>query len=169
MLEVLILRHGIAEDPSDAQHEGRDEFHRELTEEGIARTAEVCAGLATELDGLDRILSSPLVRARQTAAILLRSFPDATLDEWSALAPAGEGPAVIAAELDDAQGRVALVGHEPDLGLLASWLLTGEDGGFIEVKKAGAILIATEGPSRGLGELIWSLPPRVSRQLATRA
>jgi phosphohistidine phosphatase len=63
---------------------------------------------------------------------------------------------------------VALVGHQPSLGLLAAWLLQGDDARFmLPLKKGGVALLTFEGlPAAGQGELEWLLPPRLLRALA---
>ena len=166
MPDILILRHGIAEDLRDAESEGRGEQQRRLTGEGISRTEDVCLGLHELLPRLDRILTSPLVRARQTAELLRQVFGSPALDTCEALAPGGSLDA-ICGMLESEDGRtVAVVGHEPDLGELCGQLLMGEPSGMVELKKAGAVLIHSDDPGSGDGVLLWALPPRVSLRIA---
>jgi phosphohistidine phosphatase len=163
-VDILILRHGIAEDPADAASAGRSERERTLTEEGIRKTTEVCGGLAALIERIDHIFTSPLVRARQTAQILAEATDCSDVSDLAALEPAGSLSDVCTAL--GGQGTVAVVGHEPDLGILCGLLLTGDEIGLIELKKAGAVLVRCDEPGRGGGELIWALPPRVSQALA---
>src|SRR5688500_13504131 len=120
--ELYLVRHAIADQrgpqwPNDAK--------RPLTEQGIARFTEAVKGLR-EIDvEIDETFTSPLVRARQTAEILaagLKHKPHIKI--LKALEP-GHGPAAVIERLaeDARKTRVALVGHEPDLGELASHLL----------------------------------------------
>ena len=96
--------------------------------------------------GCDLLLSSPLTRARQTAdlARLAGLAPD--LELAAALEPAGEIGPLLQLWLGDSSPRpgwrrLALVGHEPDLGLLAARLI-GAPAGAVTLKKAGVALVA---------------------------
>jgi phosphohistidine phosphatase len=99
------------------------------------------------------------VRARETADIVAASYRSAARVVLPALAP-GAAPRTLLQWLrrqpDDAS--VALVGHEPDLGRLAGWLLTGRAAGFVNFKKGAAMLIGFDGaPRAGGGTLGWLL------------
>ncbi|MDE2489670.1 MAG: phosphohistidine phosphatase, partial [Elusimicrobia bacterium] len=67
------------------------------------------------------------------------------------------------------EGRVALVGHEPQLSRLASWLLTGDARSVLRLKKSQALLLDLPRPAPGRATLLWSLAPRHLRALARRA
>jgi phosphohistidine phosphatase len=165
MPHILIFRHGIAEDLLGAERAGRDERRRLLTEEGITRTREVCLGLRELLPDLDRIVTSPLTRAVQTAQILQQVFGSSEPEPDEALAPGAALLEVCRTLAADADHALAVVGHEPDLGRLCSLLLTGEPGDLMDLKKSGAVLIHSDAPGTGDGILQWMLPPRVSRRL----
>ena len=61
---------------------------------------------------------------------------------------------------------IVLVGHEPDLGLLASWLLTGKKSAFTPLRKGAACLIRfAETPVAGSGVLEWMLTPKLLDKL----
>ena len=128
--ELVLLRHGIAE-PRLA---GRDHPDRPLTSAGRQRTRLVMAALVQRGLRLDRLLSSPYRRALQTAELALEVglAPGLTVDER--LAPGGLLPTLLTAF----DGRLGLVGHEPDLGDLACALLGCSPGGLV-LKKAGVI------------------------------
>lgn len=159
------MRHAIAEDRSDS---GRDEDRR-LTGEGRRKLREVVAGMrALELP-VERILTSPLRRAVETAEIVAAGYELAAgVDESSALAP-GAGPDAVIRALGDV-GRpsgVVLVGHEPDLAALASTLLTGTPGlVHMAFRKAGiaGIVVATL-PPRSAGALDFFLTPGQLRRI----
>jgi phosphohistidine phosphatase len=115
----------------------------------------------------DVILTSPLVRARQTAealAVVLKPKPDVVSIET--LAPGGS-PAALFRELGShaRRERIALVGHEPDMGDLAARLIGARQP--IPFKK-GAICCIEVGelPPGGPGVLRWFAPPRILRRLA---
>jgi phosphohistidine phosphatase len=140
--ELLLLRHGIAEERSVDLPDGS----RALTAEGRLRTEAVLQRLLELGLGCDLLLSSPLTRARHTAdlARLAGLAPD--LELAAALEPAGEIGPLLQLWLGDSSPRpgwrrLALVGHEPDLGLLAARLI-GAPAGAVTLKKAGVALVA---------------------------
>jgi phosphohistidine phosphatase len=139
--ELLLLRHGIAEERSP----DRVDAERELTAAGRARTRAVlerAAGLGLRAD---RLLSSPLARARQTGEIACEAGLAPALELVQALEPGGDPLPLLPAWLTPAEAgagplRLLLVGHEPDLGLLAARLL-GAPPGAITLRKAGLALL----------------------------
>ena len=166
-IEIYLVRHAIAEERGP---EFPDDKLRPLTTEGTRRFKEAVRGLSTLGVGLDVIFTSPLIRARETATILGaglgRRVP---IEQVEALAPGGKPAAVIdaIAKRPKALRRVALVGHEPDLGELAARLL-GARGG-VEFKKGAVCAIDVDDATPGgPGTLRWLLPPRALRGLARR-
>jgi phosphohistidine phosphatase len=161
--EIYLVRHAIAAERGD---EWPDDAKRPLTTRGIARFKEGVAGLA-ELDvEVDEIFSSPLVRARQTAALLAAGVPGkAAVKVLEALAP-GHAPAAVMHELARAarRHRVALVGHEPGLGELAAHLVGA--GRALPFRKGGVCCIHIQSfTSRRAGELQWLATPKMLRGL----
>ena len=161
---LYLIRHGIA---ADATAECPDDAQRPLTEEGTERLRvqfKALRGLDAELD---YILSSPLVRAVQTAAVLAEAFRNKpTVAVIDALKPGGRYDAVMAelARLPQA-GGVALVGHEPSIGLLAAGLLGARVS--IPFKKGAVCRIDVDMlPPAQSGRLQWFLPPKILRSLA---
>jgi phosphohistidine phosphatase len=161
----MLLRHAIAEDRSATGH---DE-DRQLTGEGKRKLREVVAGMrALELP-VERVLTSPLRRAVETAEIVAEAFESAEeVDAMPALTP-GAGPDAVIAALGDI-GRpsgVVLVGHEPDLSSLASTLLTGTPSlvhmGFRKAGLAG--IVVTSLPPRAAGALEFFLTPGQLRRI----
>ncbi len=128
--ELVLLRHGIAE-PRLA---GLDHPDRRLTVAGRQRTQLVMASLVRRGLRLDRLLSSPYLRARQTAELALGAGLASGLALDERLKPGG----ALATLVTSFDGRVGLVGHEPDLGDLACTLLGCPPGGLV-LKKAGVI------------------------------
>ena len=128
--ELVLLRHGIAE-PRQA---GRDHPDRPLTLAGRQRTRLVMAALVQRGLWLDRLLCSPYRRALQTAELALEVGLASGLTEDERLAPGGPLPTLLTAF----DGRLGLVGHEPDLGDLACSLVGCSPGGLV-LKKAGVI------------------------------
>src|SRR5213596_848636 len=118
-MELLVIRHGSAEDAG----RGVEDSRRALTDAGRKEMKEVSAGLATIVETLDVIAASPLVRAQQTAEIVAKRYDDLSVDTLDALSP-GSDPAAIVEWLRHQSSAevVAIVGHEPDLGSLVTWL-----------------------------------------------
>lgn len=143
--ELLLLRHGIAEERDGPTPEPL----RALTPAGRRRTRAVLERLAALGFTADQLISSPLVRARQTAEIALAVGLAPALALDAALAPGGEPLALV--EQSTAE-RLLLVGHEPDLGHLASRLL-GAPAASISLKKAGLAVIRLD-PSPSLRLLV---------------
>jgi phosphohistidine phosphatase len=146
--ELLLLRHGIAEDRplqplEDLEQALAQDQARRLTERGRRRSRAVLERLvALGLSG-DRLMSSPLERALETAALAVEVGLAPALELAHALAPGGD-PEPLLAALD---GRLILVGHEPDLSALACRLI-GAPAGSLVLRKAGAILLSL-GPGAG--------------------
>jgi phosphohistidine phosphatase len=161
--ELYIVRHAIA---AERGPEWPDDAKRPLTDRGIDRFKEVVDGLVWLDVHVDTVLTSPLTRAKQTAQYLasgLPSKPPVTVVD--ALAP-GHVPAEIMEKVADAaQGlkRIAVVGHEPDLGELTAWLLGARRA--IPMKKGGACRIDLDAFSDRHGTLVWHLPPKALRKL----
>lgn len=134
--ELLLLRHGIAEERGGSQPDDQ----RALTVAGRARTRLVLDRLRRLDLGCDLLLTSPLLRARQTAALALEAGLAPELRDLDALAPAGDARPALEELLATPWKRLGLVGHEPDLSLLASRLL-GHDQPLLELRKAGVALL----------------------------
>ena len=115
----------------------------------------------------DRLLTSPLVRAKQTAQILtdVAGWPQA--EETPELSPGGAALAVLTLLRQDRGKVVAVVGHEPGLGALLTACLLGEDGALtIEMKKNAVACVSFDGsPSAGGAVLKWLATPRMLRGL----
>ena len=137
--ELLLIRHGIAvERGSTATDE-----ERALTTEGRARTRQVLKRLLRLELNCDNLLSSPFIRARQTAELALQLGLGDTLNVRDELAP-GQDPLPLLQELlAEEWKRVALFAHEPDLSQLASHLL-GCSTNSLQLKKAGVALVELE-------------------------
>ncbi|MFM8524661.1 MAG: SixA phosphatase family protein [Cyanobacteriota bacterium] len=144
----LLLRHGIAEErivppPEDPDQARALDAARRLTERGRQRTEAVLRQLlAAGLLG-DQLLSSPLVRAHETAALAVAVGLAPSLELAPSLAPGGD-PLPL---LQRPARRLILVGHEPDLSALACRLI-GAPAGSLVLRKAGSILLSLD-PAAG--------------------
>lgn len=163
MAQLYLVRHGIA---AERGKEWPDDSKRPLTHKGIARMREVTAGLQDLEVSFDLILTSPLVRARQTADLLHQGLGGSTpLEETALLAPGGK-PADLIELLRSRKkaDHVALVGHEPDLGQLAAFLIGAR--APLVFKKGGVCRIDFEKlPPVPPGHLVWFALPRMLRAL----
>jgi len=165
-VQILLVRHAIAEDRATFATTGMADDERPLTERGMDRMRAAAAGLAAVVDGLELIGSSPLLRARQTADLVAERFPRAERATLDWMAPGGDRPQALGWLASGNAASVALVGHEPDLGELASWLLSGRPSPFVEFKKGAACLLVVEGRVQaGAATLRWHLAPRQLRVL----
>src|SRR4051812_23733662 len=161
--ELYLVRHAIAAERGD---EWPDDTKRPLTERGISRFKEGVKGLLVLDVAVDEIFTSPLLRARQTAELLAAGVvTKPTVKVLDALAP-GHTPAVVMAQLAKAakRRRMALVGHEPDLGELIAHLLGAQRA--VPIKKGAVCRIDVEGlAAKRAGSLIWFVTPKVLRKL----
>ena len=143
-MNLYIVRHGSA-----APHgsPGVPDEERPLTEEGIQKMKQIAQGLRALEMIPDVILSSPLVRARQTAEILLRAFEadEKKLRLIQALAPSGSRPQ-LHQEIHAYRKlqSVMLVGHQPSLGEIAGEIAWGSADHCLELKKGGVCALAIE-------------------------
>lgn len=167
-MELLVIRHGVAENREDFEATGLDDSLRPLTKEGRWKMERVAKGLRLLLPSLSLIATSPFTRARQTARIVADAYGEAELECLDALTPDGKPRAFMAWLVErGSDDRVAVVGHEPHLGSLISWLLTGEavEGRFALRKGGSCLLQFDQQPRMGRARLIWSLPPTVLRRV----
>ena len=156
-MELILLRHGKAEalNPEGDRARRLDEKGREQSR----RAAKVLqrANLLPDI-----VLTSPLVRARQTADEFCETagIPGAIIQEWLAC---GMNPQQALRELSAYQEfpRVAIVGHETDFSDLIQWVL-GVAGGGVEVKK-GALACLRINPPLRHGLLVYLVPPKLAR------
>jgi phosphohistidine phosphatase len=161
--ELYFVRHGLAAERGDAWP---DDTKRPLTEEGMSRLRKAVRGLAHLGVSVEVVLSSPLVRARQTAELVAGGLdPRPSLVNVDSLAPDGTYAAVVAdLEKHARKTRIALVGHEPMMGELAARLIGSRHP--IEFKKGGVCRIDVEDlPPAGPGDLRWMLTPKILRAL----
>ena len=164
-MELILVRHGPAEDRDAFARTGRPDRDRPLTTGGRRQTRGAAAGLATLLTDPPRVYTSPFVRASETAEIIATACGVTVTRSLAALAPGGRRDRVLRSVGES--GTAILVGHEPDMGQLLSWLLAGHPEPFHRFKKAGMVAVSCpEGPGQGGAELRWALPPGVLRALA---
>jgi len=166
-VKILVIRHGPAGDREEWEKTGKDDSLRPLTPKGKKEVRKAAAGLARLVPALDLMATSPWTRAVQTAEIVNKEY-GVDLEEVEQLT-SDHRPEELKPWLDQQNGReaVALVGHEPHLGLLVGYLLTGKSVSIVDLKKGGACLLEIEDPGKpGTGCLEWLLTDRELRRLA---
>jgi phosphohistidine phosphatase len=164
-MDLLIVRHAIAFDRD--QHRWREDAVRPLSPAGIRRARKAAAGLKKLTARPQRLLTSPLLRAKQTAQILTDVAGWPAAEEVPELSPGEPVPAVLALLAKDRSKLTAVVGHQPGLGhLLAACLLGGGDSLSIEMKKNAVACVSFNGkPRAGHAALKWLATPRMLRAL----
>jgi phosphohistidine phosphatase len=162
---VWVLRHAIAISRDDP--ECPDDPLRALTERGRRRQERASEGLRRLGVAPERIMTSPYVRARETAEIVARAlgFPLDSIEENSALEP-GEDPRGILAELRARPGSPTLLcGHAPHVDRLIARIV-GAPLPITELKKGGVACLELPGGPASPGILRWLLSSRALRRLA---
>ena len=166
-MRLYLMRHAIAE-PRIYPPIGPD-FERALTPKGRSRMKQQATGLLRLGERVDLILTSPLVRSRQTADILAAvCSPTPEIEVHSGLAPGGDYMTMIDEVADRVREKgLALVGHQPDMGEMASVLISGADDAEIDFKKGAIARIDIDDDADALvGKLCWYLAPRQLRAIA---
>lgn len=167
-MKLLVVRHGAAMDKVEFARTGESDDLRPLTDEGKDEMKSVSKGLRAELEDLDTLATSPLVRARETADIIAEAYgieppvverslmPGTSFDEFEKwCSDLGE------------KKVIAIVGHDPHLSSLVTWLMTGRSDPRIRLKKGGACLLTFESePRHDSGTLKWLLSARKLRRMA---
>jgi phosphohistidine phosphatase len=160
---LYLVRHGIAVDRTDPK--SPPEAERPLTAKGVQKTRSAALGLKELGVKPDALLTSPYVRAAQTAEIFAEALgcPPQKIRASEALKPAGN-PADIIREITQLKAKeVICFGHAPHLDQMIAQL-SGARGVFTGLKKAG-VACFEQAARNGRWELIWILTPKMLRQL----
>lgn len=167
-MQLLVVRHAIAEVREDFARTGQDDSLRPLTKEGKWKMERIAKGLCRAAGAPDLVATSPYVRAAQTAKLLADACGNPPVDTVQALTPDSEPDALLRWLRRQSESElVAVVGHEPHLGLLVTWLLTGLAEARVPLRKGGACLLECDGkPRAGGATLAWALTPSLLRRLA---
>lgn len=163
-MNLYLLRHGIAVDRGSGTL--RDD-ERPLTREGIEKMTAAARSFPGLIGKIDRILTSPLVRAKETAMIAAKECRAAKkIQIVNDLVPGTPIDRVYTLLNDHRkEGNIMLVGHEPDLSMLAS-ALVGAGSSAIELKKGALCAISVNGAvANGSGTLVFLFQPKHLRGL----
>jgi phosphohistidine phosphatase len=167
-MELYLLRHGLAVERGTRGFE--DDAARPLTPRGRRQLRKISAAMKKAEREFDLILSSPLVRARQTAEIVAAGLKlKKRLKFSNALAPGGTAMILLRQlqRLKPAPEKVLLVGHEPELSRLISLLVTGGLELQLDFKKAGLCKLEAEKLHAGkCATLVWLLTPKQVKMIS---
>lgn len=163
-VRLYVVRHGIAE--ADAPKGG--DRARRLTPAGRAKVRRIGRGLRRLKVAADVLLTSPLPRAAETAALLAEAH--GALPQPTTLMALGTGTAPLetlrALGRHAGRGNVMIVGHEPGLSQLVAALLTGSpDGVAIQLKKGACAALELDRLAPRRATLLWLCTPRALRRL----
>lgn len=163
-MEIYVVRHGIAIDREDPKCPPDPE--RYLTEEGIEKTKRVAAAVASICASPDLLLSSPYVRATQTAEIFAAAldYSKQRIRRTDLLLPGAE-PSLLFRELakDKQTSTLFIFGHAPQLDDIIAAAL-GSKQHITSLKKAGVALLELKRLSPPSGQLLWLAPPKLLRR-----
>ena len=158
-MDVYLIRHGEA--VARGENGSTDDADRALTDRGREQTRALARALQAHGVHVDEVVTSPLVRARQTAEELAQALglPGDKLAECPDLGPGGKPRKLTRFLRGLNAGSVAIVGHQPDLGQYAAWLI-GSKKAQVELSKSGAAFVHCEsGLGKGEAQLIWLVTP----------
>jgi len=167
-MEIILIRHAKAE--SRDANTWPDDDVRPLTAEGRAEQRAATRAMKKMGIKFDFLVSSPLLRARETTDIVAKGYRWAEAPQVADELGHGYSPGAVAKLLAKfpPNAVVALVGHEPDLSDLTAALVTKDGRLNIAVKKSGVVGIEFDGPAEaGKGTLLFHLKPGHLRKLAS--
>lgn len=165
-MNLYLIRHAIAEEETSSGEDSQ----RALTEKGARKMRQIAKGLRALGVEFDLILSSPYVRALQTAEILSDVFKKKKTAYSDNLIPIGD-PDLLLAEINEKYtvDSLAIVGHEPYLSTLVSLLVAGGAPVDVSFKKGGVCRLATDDLHHTRkATLEWLLTPGVLVEIAER-
>jgi phosphohistidine phosphatase len=163
-MDLLIVRHGVAEDKEVFAETGKSDDERPLTDKGRKKMKRAARGLSTIVPEIGLLVTSPLTRARETADVIASAYEMDVGEVEDVLKPESSFDAFLEwlrSRTEDS--TVCIVGHEPLLSGLATWLMSGAKETQLELGKGGACLLSFDGaPKRGAAMLCWLM---TSKQL----
>jgi phosphohistidine phosphatase len=161
---LYLVRHGIAIDREDP--DCPPETERYLTRDGMKKTREVAAGIRELKIEPSLMITSPYIRAAQTAEIFAKAlaYSREKIRHSQALRP-GSNPAEFLKEIAHVKAdEVMCFGHAPHMDQVIA-AAVGARGVFTALKKAGVAALEFESPSAGKATLLWILTARLARQI----
>jgi phosphohistidine phosphatase len=164
-MELILMRHGIAEEREDFAKKNLEDHLRPLTMKGRKRIQKISMQLRDWVDEIDLIVASPFVRSRQTAELASQIFIDTKVVESAELVPSSPPQAFKRwlQALGDSHQRIMAVGHEPQLSVLATYLMTSQLEPVLELKKGGILCLeiaSFKTVAPGTAKLLWLIQPK---------
>lgn len=156
-MKLFFLRHG------EAEYKAPTDFERELTDGGVDTAKAVGLFCRKAKIPFSAVYSSPLVRAKQTATLVLNEIPKVQMEETEFLTPDSD-PKNLFGLLKSftAESRILLVTHEPFASACISTLISGNESARIIMKPCSFACVEIDGvPSRGNGKLLWLMNPEM--------
>ncbi|MFN8943482.1 MAG: SixA phosphatase family protein [Pseudobdellovibrionaceae bacterium] len=165
-MKLILVRHALAEDREIFFKKNLEDHLRPLTPKGRKKMLKVATEFSAFIGKVDHIITSPLVRARETAEILKQVFVEATLIEAAELVPQSPPQSFLKwlRSLNGPFNTIMAVGHEPQLSVFASFLLTGDTTSRIDFKKSGMVCFefeTTEDLVQRHIQLKWMIHPKM--------
>jgi phosphohistidine phosphatase len=161
-MNIYFLRHAIAVARGTPDIKDED---RPLTEDGVRKMKDIAEGMRNLRLELDRLVTSPLLRARQTAEIAGKAL-DQEVEIWKSLDPSGDPRQLVADLRKSNDENILLVGHEPHMSECISVLISGNPDVPIDFKKGGLCKLSSEDLVYGrCATLHWLLAPSQLRKL----
>jgi phosphohistidine phosphatase len=162
-MQLLIIRHAAAVPRGTP---GIPDAERPLTPEGEEKFREAARGLARIVGRPADLLTSPWLRARQTAAIAAAAWGRIEPKKMEALAGGTFEEQAAVLDRYPREAIIAVVGHEPYVSELLARLLGSRHEDRLTFKKGGAALVDVPGPLAEGGSLVLFLPPKTLRRIA---
>ena len=150
---LYLLRHAIAEGRAES------DSARELTDEGVAQARSVAKKFRDKSPDMDRVISSPYLRAQQTASYMMPLFPGLELGIDDRLRPEEDVYGIIDVLDDSGIEHLLLVGHNPFMSKLLSVLVDGTIGYSHHVGNAELHCLSADIIAPGCAELVYTLAP----------
>ncbi|MDB5171704.1 MAG: phosphohistidine phosphatase [Phycisphaerales bacterium] len=167
-MKLLVIRHAIAEDRETFAQTGEEDALRPLTKAGRRKMRRVAKGIQQLVPDLTVLATSPYTRAVQTGQIVASRYSGLQTVHIPQLTPRKTVQALLQwIQTQPPDATVALVGHEPHLGVFVSWMMTGLQESFVVLKKGGVCLLEITGEVKaGRAKLHWLMKPSQLRRLA---
>lgn len=168
MVQLILIRHGVAQEREEFQKKVKlDDAFRPLTLKGRKRLEKITGLMKRRwVKDFDMIISSPYTRARQSAEIVSQIYSEQRIVECAELVPQSPPQAFVKwLKSQNFRGNTfAIVGHEPNLSLLCTYLLAGNEYAFLQFKKSGLMCLEVDmlkslGPSSA--QLQWFVSPKM--------
>lgn len=164
---LYVIRHAQAEEREDFAKKNADDSLRPLTSRGKKKLQKMILNLEKDFEKLDLIVTSPYLRAKQSAQIIADITENTKIVESAELVPHAPPQALLKwlKSHCSQNKKVAVIGHEPHLSSFTSYLLTGDPKeNFIELKKSSVALVEIgnfEDIAASRAKLLWLASPKI--------